>query len=481
MTARDRMIILVVALVAITGAAWFTAIKPRRQEASTLAGQIDTAQQRLDAAQVALQAARQAQKTYAGDYATIARLGKAVPADDDVPSLLVQLQSAARRADIDFRSVSVDAAAAAAAAASAPAPAAAPPASGAAPAASSSSGGSSSGAGTSTTSTTTTTPTTPSATPAPATGGSAAAPAATSAPATQSAAAGLPPGAAVGPAGFPTMPFNFSFTGSFFKLEDFLRAVDKFTTVEGQTGHRPRPPADHRRDLAVRGARRLPAHDGQGQGDRLPAALRRGADARGDPVGPGGEPRGHARVGHVLVHPDARARRGHHRSRAMSFLRNLLADLVEKRLWPVAAALVAALVAVPIMLGGGGGDASTAAPAAGAGAVAPPAADAPGRAQVALETSPASDGHDGRSRDPFVQRNAPKSTTAAKVGAGPFQQGRHGRRPVAEQHAAQRHRAARPAQPRPPRPATPRPSPRPRPRPIRTPTAWTSPSGRRAR
>ena len=31
------------------------------------------------------------------------------------------------------------------------------------------------------------------------------------------------------------MPFNFSFTGSFFKLEDFLRAVDRFTTVEGQT------------------------------------------------------------------------------------------------------------------------------------------------------------------------------------------------------------------------------------------------------
>jgi hypothetical protein len=30
------------------------------------------------------------------------------------------------------------------------------------------------------------------------------------------------------------MPFNFAFTGSFFRLEDFLRAVDRFTTVEGQ-------------------------------------------------------------------------------------------------------------------------------------------------------------------------------------------------------------------------------------------------------
>jgi hypothetical protein len=232
MTARDRMIILVVALVVVTGAAWFTAIKPRRQQASVLEGQIATAQQRLDTAQVALQAARQAQKTYAGDYATIARLGKAVPADDDVPSLLVQLQNAARRSGTDFRSMTLDASAAAASAAAAPAPAPAP----ATPAPASGSGASGSSSGTSTTSTASTTPTTsttPSTTPAPPAGSSApAAPAA--ADATQTAAASLPPGAAVGAAGFPTMPFNFAFNGSFFKLEDFLRAVDRFTTVDGQ-------------------------------------------------------------------------------------------------------------------------------------------------------------------------------------------------------------------------------------------------------
>jgi hypothetical protein len=38
----------------------------------------------------------------------------------------------------------------------------------------------------------------------------------------------------------------------------------------------------------------------------------------------------------------------------MSFLRNLLADLVDKRLWPLAVALLGALVAVPFLLGGGG-------------------------------------------------------------------------------------------------------------------------------
>jgi hypothetical protein len=234
MTARDRTIVFVLALVAIAGAAWFTAIKPRRAEATTLTGQIATAQQRLDAAQVALQAARQAQKTYAGDYAAIARLGKAVPVDDDVPSLLVQLQSAAKSSKIDFRSMTLDSSAAAAAASKAP-PATTAPATGA-PAA----GSSSSPSGTSTTATTPTTTTPPtgttpaaSGTAAAATGATAAA-AATAAQATQAAAAGLPPGAAVGAAGFPTMPFNFAFNGSFFKLEDFLRAVDRFTTVDGK-------------------------------------------------------------------------------------------------------------------------------------------------------------------------------------------------------------------------------------------------------
>jgi hypothetical protein len=37
-----------------------------------------------------------------------------------------------------------------------------------------------------------------------------------------------------------------------------------------------------------------------------------------------------------------------------AFVRNLAADLVAKRLWPVAAALVIALVAIPVVLAGGG-------------------------------------------------------------------------------------------------------------------------------
>ena len=53
-------------------------------------------------------------------------------------------------------------------------------------------------------------------------------------PATQAAASTLPPGAVVGAAGFPTMPFDFAFTGSFFRLQDFLARLDRFTQVQGE-------------------------------------------------------------------------------------------------------------------------------------------------------------------------------------------------------------------------------------------------------
>src|ERR1700754_1583028 len=102
----------------------------------------------------------------------------------------------------------------------------------------------------------------------------------------------------------------------------------------------------------------------------------------------------------------------------MSFLRNVLHDLVEKRLWPVAVALVAALVAVPIVLGGQR-DAAT---------VAPTVADAPAttangladhrdaaRAQVvSLEEQAAGKvSRPGKVHDPFVQHHQPHLSDAA--------------------------------------------------------------------
>ncbi|MCW2957904.1 MAG: hypothetical protein JWP18_707, partial [Solirubrobacterales bacterium] len=52
-------------------------------------------------------------------------------------------------------------------------------------------------------------------------------------PAAQTAFAGLPPGANVGPAGLPTMPFDFEFSGPFTRLEQLLRRIDAFTKTSG--------------------------------------------------------------------------------------------------------------------------------------------------------------------------------------------------------------------------------------------------------
>lgn len=85
----------------------------------------------------------------------------------------------------------------------------------------------------------------------------------------------------------------------------------------------------------------------------------------------------------------------------MSLLRNVWADLVEKRLWPLVILLVAALAAVPLML------TRTAEPSGAA----PPAsqtAKAAGTQALALDTTGAADGHRLKGRNPFEQLHVPK-------------------------------------------------------------------------
>jgi Tfp pilus assembly protein PilO len=159
----------VIAAVAVA-AFWFMVLAPKREEITKL--DTDIAQQESAAAQAEQQAAtyQLAKANYRKNYTTVARLGKAVPADDDVRSLLVQLDSAAKASKVTFRALNV-------------------------------SGGASAQTGT---------------TPAAGTGDLAAAP-------------GTVP---VGSAGFSAMPFSFTFSGSYFRLSDFLRRLEHFVTVQ---------------------------------------------------------------------------------------------------------------------------------------------------------------------------------------------------------------------------------------------------------
>jgi hypothetical protein len=213
-TTRDRIVILVVAAVAGLAGFYFLALKPKRDEAAKLGRQVSEARDRLDQARSDLAASQAARSTFAANYATVARLGKAVPTDDDVPALVYQLDTTARASGVDFRSVKLTSGA------GSPAPPAANAARGAA-ASSDQANAQRQGQGSQ-----------QNGQQGGQQNGQQGAPQG-SAPAapTQAATAALPPGAVVGPAGLSTMPFSFSFEGSFFRLSDFLARVERYVAA----------------------------------------------------------------------------------------------------------------------------------------------------------------------------------------------------------------------------------------------------------
>jgi hypothetical protein len=171
-TRTTKLLIPAVIAVAAAAAFWFLVLAPKRDEISKLDAQIS--QQETAAAQAEQQAAsyQQAKDNYRKNYATVARLGKAVPADDDVRSLLVQLDETATKSKVAFRALSV-------------------------------SGGSSGAADSSAK-----------------TGGG------------TGELAPAPGAVPVGSAGFSAMPFSFTFSGSFFRLSDFFTRLERFVTVQ---------------------------------------------------------------------------------------------------------------------------------------------------------------------------------------------------------------------------------------------------------
>jgi hypothetical protein len=103
----------------------------------------------------------------------------------------------------------------------------------------------------------------------------------------------------------------------------------------------------------------------------------------------------------------------------MKFVRNVLQDLVEKKLWPLAVALLVGLAAVPVLLGGGKSDTGTD-PSAVAAAPAENGLanhrDAARAAVVSLEQQAAGPvRRAGRVRNPFVQHHMPKAQDPAQA------------------------------------------------------------------
>jgi len=96
-------------------------------------------------------------------------------------------------------------------------------------------------------------------------------------------------------------------------------------------------------------------------------------------------------------------------SAAVNFLRGIVRELREKRLWPVAVALIVAIVAVPLLLSK---SASSAPVAQAPQSVPPPSAPAPLPA-LSVQSTPAQSRLTGRARDPFAQQASGKTSTTA--------------------------------------------------------------------
>jgi type II secretory pathway pseudopilin PulG len=192
-TGRDRTIVLIVLAVAAVVGAWLLVVQPKRDQASKLDKQVQTAQGQLSSARSQLAQAEQARNGYTSAYGELVRLGEAVPADDAVPSLIYELQSAASASHVDFRSLQLSPNSAG----SSPTPASSSNGSG-----SSSNGSSSNGSSNGSSSS-----------------------------GSSSSATQLPPGAAVGPAGFPAEQFNFTFRGNFFNLADFFNRLQRLVVT----------------------------------------------------------------------------------------------------------------------------------------------------------------------------------------------------------------------------------------------------------
>jgi hypothetical protein len=100
----------------------------------------------------------------------------------------------------------------------------------------------------------------------------------------------------------------------------------------------------------------------------------------------------------------------------MSVFRDTVNELREKRLWPVAVALLVALVAVPVLLSKSSAPQPVAQLPQGVPAAAPSATALPA---VSVESSPAQGKLTGAARDPFIQQKLPKPSSSSNNGTSP--------------------------------------------------------------
>jgi Tfp pilus assembly protein PilO len=179
-SANNKLIVSMAVVAALAVAFWMLALSPKRKEASELSDQVSQAHESLAQHRSEVALAEQARREFPVAYQQLVVLGKAVPGDDDTPSLLVQVNRIAEHSKVQFQTIKLSAAGGGAEASS----------------------------------------------PEPVEAGS------TPIPPTEVAASTLPLGAAIGPAGLAVMPYELTFTGDFFHVADFIHGLDALVKTE---------------------------------------------------------------------------------------------------------------------------------------------------------------------------------------------------------------------------------------------------------
>jgi Tfp pilus assembly protein PilO len=177
---NNRLIVAMIAVAAVAVAFWMLALSPKRKEASELSTQVSQARESLAQHRSEVALAEQARREFPVAYQQLVVLGKAVPGDDDTPSLLVQVNRIAKGSKVRFETIKLSSEGSA----EAPPPTAAVEA-GVSPI-----------------------------------------------PPTEVAASTLPLGATIGPAGLAVMPYELTFTGDFFHIADFIHGLDSLVKTQ---------------------------------------------------------------------------------------------------------------------------------------------------------------------------------------------------------------------------------------------------------
>jgi hypothetical protein len=125
MTGRDRMVVMVLAVLAVLAGGWLLLVSPERSKSVQAEAEVQTARQQLASAQAEVSSARDAQAQYTTAYTSMVSIGQAVPPAQETPALVYELDQASNGKGIDFNSISTGTTSGSGSSASAPAAAAA--------------------------------------------------------------------------------------------------------------------------------------------------------------------------------------------------------------------------------------------------------------------------------------------------------------------------------------------------------------------